>query len=64
MLLNLKSKDCGNVVDTAIGKVKDGLHLRRYNSIAAFVNIICHDPVRPSLVQCVMEMIACYLENI
>ena len=57
-----EAKDYGNLVDTARGELKGGLHLRRYKSRTAFVNIICHDPVRTSLVQCVMEMIARYLE--
>ena len=37
-----------------------GLHLRRYKTRRTFVDVICHDPVRPTLVQFVLEIIARY----
>ena len=34
--------------------------LRRYKTRRTFVDVICHDPVRPTLVQFVLEIIARY----
>ena len=57
MLLTLEAKDCGDVLDCAIGELEAGLHLRRYKTRRTFVNVICHDPVRPTLVQFVLTVL-------
>ena len=61
MLLTLEAKDYRDVLDCANAiDLEAGLHLRRYKTRRTFVDVICHDPVRPTLVQFVLEIIARY----
>ncbi len=58
MLLNFEAEDYGDLVTAAIDSLESGLHQTRYRSREVFVKAICHDPVRPTFVQFIMEMVA------
>ena len=62
LLVILEGNDYDDLVDTTIERLQTGTHLKRYPERSAFVSVICNDPIRPSLVQCIMEMVAGYLE--
>lgn len=62
MLVNLDAKDYKDLVLTVIKKLQGWLHLKRSDSRRQFVLSICNEQVKPTLVQCIMEMVARYLE--
>ena len=66
MLSTLEDKaaaDYDDLANNAIASLEGGLHLRRYPLRSAFVSMICREPVRTTLVVCVKQMVACYLEQ-
>lgn len=62
MLEVLDTKSYEDLVDAVIDKLQSGLHLERYDGRRQFVLSICSERVKPALVQCIMEMVARYLE--
>lgn len=62
MLEELDVESYEDLVDSVIEKLRSGLHLERYDGRRQFVLSICSERVRPALVQCIMEMVARYLE--
>ena len=62
MLEDLDAKSYEDLVVAVTEKVQGGLHLERYDSRRQFVLSICSERVKPALVQCIMEMVARYLE--
>ena len=47
---------------TVIEKLQGGLHSKRSDSRRQFVFLICSKQVKPTLVQCIIEIVARYLE--
>ena len=62
MLEDFQARDYEDVVTTAMERLQGDRHLERSEDMQAFVASICGETVRPVLVQCMMEMVACYLE--
>ena len=62
MLEDLQARDYEDVVTTAMERLQGDRHLDRSEDRKAFVASICSETVRPVLVQCMMEMVARYLE--
>ena len=58
MLLTLEAKDYGDVLDCAI-RDRPG-SWPTPEAVQDEEDVICHDPVRPTLVQFVLEIIARY----
>ena len=62
MLDDLDARDYEDLVAKVIEEIQKGVHLERYDSRQEFILSICSKRVKPSLVQCIMEVIARYLE--
>ena len=62
MLDDFDARDYEDLVAKAVEEIQRSIHLKRYGSRKKFVLSICSKTVKPSLVQCIMEMIARYLE--
>ena len=62
MLEDFQARDYDDVVTTAMERLLGDRHLDRYEDRQAFVASICSETVKPVLVQCMMEMVARYLE--
>ena len=62
MLEDFQARDYEDVVTTAMERLQGDRHLERSEDRQAFVASICSETVRPVLVQCMMEMVARYLE--
>ena len=62
ILDDLDARDYENLVAKVVEEIQRGVHLERYGNRKEFVLSICSKTVKPSLVQCIMEMIARYLE--
>ena len=62
MLKDFQARDYEDVVTTAMERLQSDRNLERSEDRQAFVASICSETVRPVLVQCMMEMVARYLE--
>ena len=62
MVGDLEKEQYDDVVETAIERLQAGPHLERYKSRREFVATICHEPVKPTLVACIMGIILAFLD--
>ena len=54
---DLGKRDYADVVDTAIARLQTGLHLDLFPARREFVTTICGDRIKPTLVQCIMDVV-------
>ena len=57
ILDDLDARDYKDLVAKVVEEIQRGVHLEWYGSRKEFVQSICSKTFKPSLVQCIMEMI-------